>query len=114
VRAVQGSARTGRHGGANPRRGRGNRAHRSPIRLAGFAVFFLLFSDIIKHFNHIGQKSLFAPSNSTRLTSEIQMLLEPAIEFGVNDATRGQAIVKGKIRFKNDLRQQPNFAGFHK
>ena len=34
---VQGSARAGRHGGANPRRGRGNRPHRRPVRLAGFS-----------------------------------------------------------------------------
>jgi DGQHR domain-containing protein len=64
----------------------------------GFAVFFLLFSDIVKHFNHTDQKSLFTPSNVNRLTEEIGKLLQPAIELGVNDAARAQAITKGTAR----------------
>ncbi len=64
----------------------------------GYAVSFLLFSDIIKHFHHTDQKSLLVPSNVNRLTEEIQKLLQPAVEFGVNDAARGQAITKGTAR----------------
>jgi len=63
----------------------------------GFAVFFLLFSDIIKHFDYYDQKSLFLPANKLQLVEEMQKLLEPAVQF-ISEPEHGKNVKSGTAR----------------
>ena len=63
----------------------------------GFAVFFMLFSDIIRHLNYKQQSSLFGSSGGYQLIAEVKKLLEPAILL-IEDAEEAKRIVKGTAR----------------